>query len=145
MNSAERPTYAINRTSCTEPVLEDILSVYCRTVLRTDNVKVITRTTPVSLIHELSVKESRNSDWRLGSYLTGHSKLWVRGTGYGSPDIFFYCSANLGNRNQVSENLLRKGKLMEEDFEQGVNDYLQQKGLGIPYRRLDGGILVPVK
>lgn len=123
--------YGIDILSCTPEVLNDILGIYCRVVQEDEKMTPDDLLAKPSMIYRESIRKRINPirEWRFGSHLTAHSKLWIEQRAmFGGVLITFRCSANLGR--EVSS--FEEGEKMEQDFKVAVDTYLQEKSLAVP-------------
>ena len=63
---------------------------------------------------------SRDLEFRFGSRLTCHSKLWIRKSG---DLLFFRFDSNLSRQN-------KEGEKTENEFQKEINKYLKESGIG---------------
>ena len=133
LESKKRPTlYGLRLSQLSPRVLQDILKLYGETAeMRWER---ILESYPIDhmigLIKE-DISEGRVSEWRFGSSLTHHSKLFVetKEIQEGERVISFRFSENLSmpNSRQQSE----KGEKMKEKFNEAIREYLQASGKGL--------------
>ena len=74
--------------------------------------------------------EKRSSvEWRFGSRLSGHSKLWIqRDYRLSEPAIYFSFGANV---DMESAKIRKEVKKIETNFSSTVSEFLREKGLAV--------------
>lgn len=76
--------------------------------------------------------EKRSSvEWRFGSCLSGHSKLWIQRNWRGKSSdqlIYFSCGANV---DMESAKIRKEVKKIETNFNDAVSEFLRAKGLAV--------------
>lgn len=124
--------YGIRQGDCTEPIIEEVLKIYHHVVQGSGDGEM-PRYANLASIYQSSVVDGKNSEWRLGSYLDPHSKLWITRVFYPEAAIKFYAMGNLGD---VGPELEEEGRKMENEFRLAVEDFLLKNGLAIPIGRI---------
>ena len=120
-------TVSIRLESLTEEVLRRVIELYDETVgghgLRYFN--------SGTLEYAKEMLMNRSSvEWRFGSRLSGHSKLWIQfnyRTRLSEPVIYFSFGANVDE----SPGIRRKVQKLEANFSHAVSEFLKEKGLDI--------------
>src|SRR3990167_2395298 len=120
-------TVSIRLESLTEEVLRRVIELYDETVgghgLRYFN--------SGTLEYAKEMLTNRSSvEWRYGSRLSGHSKLWIQlnhRTCLSEPAIYFSFGANVDE----SPGIRKKVEKLESRFSRVVSDFLKEKGLAI--------------
>ena len=135
MTQEQIRNYGISVSLFDRQVMIDVLTLYSKVILSRDVLSdymdeakdyIYSRT-------KNDITTGHSAEWRFGSRL-GQSKLWAkRGLdGDRNPLVYFEFSSNTDLRN---DQVKRQSEDMEERFRLATNEYLLQRGLGVPVVR----------
>ncbi|MEK7617455.1 MAG: hypothetical protein AAB414_05405 [Patescibacteria group bacterium] len=131
------PKYGIPLDHLSDQILDEVLVLYYEVVFGRVDVSMLGED-PMGQaqrahFHRRTLEDLNKghySEWRLGSRLSGQSKLLIKlGRGLGSEILaYFECYGNLDLYD--SEERKQQGRQIERDFEESVNNYLLAQNVG---------------
>ena len=120
-------TVSIRLESLTEEVLRRVIELYDETV--GGNGSRYFNSGTLQYVKEMLTNRS-SVEWRFGSRLSGHSKLWIQldyRTRLSEPVIYFSFAANVDE----SPGIRKRVQKLEANFSRSVSEFLEERGLAV--------------